>query len=125
MTLPVYVQATNPGTDVQNAGTAALCLMIQFSDPHYIWTWGDKTAATDTTKTGGTYADSLTSPGNAVAHKYTTARDYTVTLTVVWHVTYQVAPGAPWIFYDNVPQVDNPPQTFVAHIVEAHALLVG
>ncbi len=95
-------------------------MTVYFDHPRYTWDFGDGSTKTVTNSPGGPY------PTGDVTHVYTRAAKYTVTLTVEWHVTYDVTVGGVTTRGYDFGYVDQPgQQTFPVNVVEAHAVLIG
>jgi hypothetical protein len=118
VTLDLFVSATSPQQQDGRVGPAAAGIVVHYDQPNYTWDFGDGHTFGPTSSTGGTY------PGGDIHHPYAKAKDYTVTLHVTWRVTYDyILAGVTHagLYFGRVGQ--RPDQTFVAHIVEAHAVL--
>jgi hypothetical protein len=119
--LDLYVMATapnQPGGSINLGGTQAT---VHFTEARYTWTFGDGFTIEKSPDPGGRY------PDGHLHHPYAHAGDYTVTLTVEWHVTYDYTLGGQVVTGQDGGWIPQPggAQTFTTHVVDAHAVLVN
>lgn len=119
VTLDLFVSATSPTQQDGHVGPPGTRIVVHYDQPEYTWQFGDGHKFGPTSSAGGSY------PDGDIRHPYTNARDYAVSLHVTWRVTYDyILNGVTHAGLNFARVTQGPDQTFQAHIVEAHAVLV-
>jgi hypothetical protein len=118
--LDLYVMATAPDQPGGSMNVGGVQATVHFTEARYTWSFGDGFTIENSADPGGPY------PTGHLHHPYAHPGDYTVTLTVEWHVTYDYTLGGQAVTGQDGGWIPQPggAQTFTSHVVDAHAVLV-